>query len=83
METKFQIGKSGITQGVIDSLVMAFKNHRQVRISLLQASNRDKAKTKETAQNLADTLARKMNLYFSYRVIGFTIVLRKRQIPLK
>ncbi len=70
---KFQIGKNGITDGVIDSLNLSFKNHKQIRISVLKNAARDKNKVRE----LADELIEKLGGGYKSVIIGFTIVLRK------
>ncbi|HLF53696.1 MAG TPA: YhbY family RNA-binding protein [Candidatus Nanoarchaeia archaeon] len=74
--TKFQIGKSGITSGVLESLTLALKNHKQVRISTLKSSGR----SKENIGIMAKEIISKLNEKCDYRIIGFTIVLTK--IPL-
>ena len=71
---KFQIGKLGITEGVVESLNLAFKKHKMVRISVLKSAARDKSKIVEMAEELTQRL--KGN--FVYRIIGFTIILRKK-----
>ncbi len=73
-EGKFQIGKNGMTQGVIDSINSILKTHTQVRISVLKSANRDKDKVKE----MADEITTKANYPSSYKIIGFTIILRKQ-----
>lgn len=72
-QMKFQLGKNGITSGVIESLNNAFKTHKTVRISLLQAAGRDRTKKKL----IADELAERLNGSFRYIIVGFTIVLKK------
>ncbi len=73
--TKFQIGKSGVTPGVIDSLVLAVKNHKQVRISTLKASGRTRDTMPAMAEDIAGKLRDKLREPFTTRVIGFTIIL--------
>ncbi len=70
---KFQIGKLGVTSGVIESLNSAFKTHKSIRISLLKSFERDRTKINE----IADELASKLRGNYKYTIIGFTIVLRK------
>jgi len=70
---QFQIGKSGITQGVINSLNLALKTHGNVRISALKSSGRNKESTKK----MADEIVEKLDYHCNYRIIGFTIVLKK------
>lgn len=72
--TKFQIGKFGITPGVINSLKLALKNHKSVRISALQASGRDKNSIRAMANSIVSALGGN----HKYTIIGFTIILRGR-----
>ena len=76
-QARFQIGKNGITGGVLDSLALAFKSHRQVRISCLKSSGRKKENMLEMAQELKQKLKEKTKFKIEYRVIGFTIILLK------
>ncbi len=77
---KFQIGKSGVTPGVISSLALAFKTHKCVRIVLLQASGRTKSTLDSTAQKICEELAKKIPARFDYTTIGFIIILRKHSL---
>jgi len=70
---KFQIGKSGVTEGVIDSLTLCFKTHKSVRISVLKSAERDREKIKK----IADELCSKLPGNYKYTIVGFTIILRK------
>lgn len=72
--TKLQIGKLGITPGTIESLSLAFKNHKQIRISVLKSSGRNKENMKKMAEDMISQLKEKCD----YRVIGFTIILTKK-----
>lgn len=75
-ETKFQIGKNGITHGVVESLNLALKTHDRVRISTLQASGRNK----DLVKKMAEEIEKSVNYKVKSRIIGFTIIL-KRQSP--
>ncbi len=75
--TKFQIGKSGVTQGIIEALSLAFKNHKQVRISALKASGRNRDNIKEMGKKLCEGLGALTKSKYEYRIIGFTIILIK------
>jgi len=77
--TRFQIGKSGITSGVIESLELSLKHHKQVKISALKSSGRNKESIKEMAQEIVNKLAEK-KIRCDYRIIGFTIILIKSSI---
>lgn len=72
--TTFQIGKFGITQGVIESLELALKNHKQVRISALKASGRNR----ENIEQMAKDIISKLKEHCDYAIIGFTIIITKR-----
>jgi RNA-binding protein YhbY len=74
---KFQIGKFGVTPGVIDSLELVLKNHKQVRISVLKASGRDRDNMEKMAQQIVSGLKEKGEIC-DYKIIGFTIILVKR-----
>ncbi|MDO8509424.1 MAG: YhbY family RNA-binding protein [Nanoarchaeota archaeon] len=73
-ESRFQIGKNGLTEGVIDSLNLSLKTHDQIRISVLKSSERDKQKVLE----MANEIVKKINYHCNYKIIGFTIILKKR-----
>ena len=72
-EIKFQIGKAGITSGVLESLKLALKNRKQIRISVLKSGTRDREKIKEMAEGIAE----KLEGNFKYKIIGFTIIIKK------
>ncbi len=72
---KFQIGKSGITEGAIESLRLGFKTHKAIRISVLKSQ----APTKEKVQEIANQLAQRIGGSFVCTIVGFTIILRKRR----
>lgn len=72
--TKFQIGKFGITTGVIDSIELALKHHKQIRISALKSSGRNRDNMKKMGEEIVTKLKEKCD----FRTIGFTIILIKR-----
>ena len=71
-QIKFQIGKSGITKGTIDSLTLDFKKHKLIRISVLKSGTRDKKKIEEMAEEIIGKLKGR----HSYKIVGFTIVMK-------
>jgi RNA-binding protein YhbY len=75
-EAKFQIGKNGLTQGVVESLNLALKDHERVRISVLKASGR----TKSTMKEMADNICSGVIYNCDYRIIGFTIILIRKKL---
>lgn len=70
---RFQIGKNEVTEGFRKSLESAFKTRKILKISVLKSVVRDKEKVKEMAEELISS----MEGSYKYRIIGFTIVLRK------
>jgi len=73
---KFQIGKFGVTQGVAESLKLALKNHKQIRISVLKASGRTRENIEQMAQEITSKL-KALGENCVYKTIGFTIILIK------
>lgn len=74
LEGKFQIGKNGITEGAINSLNLILKTHSQIRISALKSSGRNKNNIKEIADEIINKLAYRCH----YRILGFTIILKRQ-----
>jgi RNA-binding protein YhbY len=71
--SKFQIGKNGPTEGVIESLNLALKNHKQVRVSVLKSCCRDRVELQKITQELQKGISFKC----SFRAIGYTIIISK------
>ena len=72
--TKFQIGKNGITDGTIESLELALKNHKQIRISVLKSSGRNR----ESIHEMAQEIKKRLLVGSDARILGFTIILIRR-----
>jgi len=70
-QAKFQIGKQGITEGVLESLNNSVRTHRQVRVSILKSFCRDREKLKEIVNQLQEKIKPKC----AFKVIGYTIVI--------
>jgi len=77
--TKFQIGKNGVTDGVLESLALAFKNHKQVRISILKSFGRDKNEIANKISEMVSKLKKETGYDYNFKIIGFTIILIKSQ----
>ncbi len=71
--SRFQIGKQGLTEGVLQSIAQDLKYHKQVRISVLKSATRNREEIKKIAKEIVERLPCKLN----YRIIGFTIILIK------
>ncbi|MBI2044005.1 YhbY family RNA-binding protein [Candidatus Pacearchaeota archaeon] len=68
-----QLGKNGITENFMGTLKSHFKNHENVKISVLKSGTRDKQELKKMSDELLDKLGKN----YTARVIGFTIVIKK------
>ncbi|MAG26202.1 ribosome assembly RNA-binding protein YhbY [Candidatus Pacearchaeota archaeon] len=73
-EAKFQIGKNGLTPEVINSLDLAIKTHRLLRISVLKSACRDRSELKQ----MADKIQSSLSIKTEYKIIGFTIIVKKQ-----
>jgi len=81
METlkNIQLGKKGLTKNFIDTLSDHFKSSRNVKISVLKSSTRDKKELKEISDKILDGLGKN----YTSRIIGYTIVLKKWRKPVR
>ncbi|MFA6022832.1 MAG: YhbY family RNA-binding protein [Candidatus Pacearchaeota archaeon] len=68
-----QIGKNGMSENTIETIKGHFKNHQNVKVVLLKSSKRDRDKIKK----IADEILKELGKNYTYRVVGFTIFLKK------
>lgn len=68
-----QIGKNGITQNFLETLKNYFKNHQNVKISVLKSATRNREELKKIAEKILESTGKN----FTTRIIGFTIVVKK------
>jgi RNA-binding protein YhbY len=68
-----QLGKNGITENFIETVKDHFKNHMNVKISVLKNAGHKKEEVKKYTEEILEKLGRN----YSARTIGFTIALRK------
>ena len=68
-----QLGKNGVTPNFIETLKNQFKNHGNVKVSVLKNASRNKKRIKEFSEEIIEKLGER----YTARVIGFTIVLKK------
>ena len=71
----FQIGKNGLTKGVLESLDLALKHHKQVRVAVLKSATRDR----KQLQDLANQIQSKLKTKTTTRIIGYTIIVVKNK----
>jgi RNA-binding protein YhbY len=70
---EIQIGKNGVTEGLLTRLRNDFKTHELVKIHVLKSAGHDKKKVTEISGELLDKLGKN----YTCRVIGFTLIIRK------
>jgi len=72
---KLQIGKKGLTQNFIEQVRNIFDKTKTkfLKISLLKSARKDK----EDAKDIGEGLVRALGQDFTYKLIGYTLSLRK------
>ena len=70
---KLQLGKQGLSDNFILSLKSLFKNHKNVKISVLKSAGHDKAKIKEYMEEILEKLGKN----YTGRSLGFVINVKK------
>jgi RNA-binding protein len=76
---QIQLGKQGITDNFIENLKNQFKKHENVKISVLKSAGHDKNKIKKYSEEILEKLGKN----YTFKVIGFTIVLKKWRKPVR
>ena len=76
-KTIIQIGKNGLTDGVMITIKNAFADRNDVKISVLKSGGHDKEKVNEIADKIIESLGNN----FTYRIVGFSIFLKKWRKP--
>jgi RNA-binding protein YhbY len=71
--SQIQLGKNKITESFIETLRDHFKNHENVKISVLKTAGHDKRKVKEYAEEILNKLGKN----YTSKTIGFTISIKK------
>lgn len=77
MIREIQLGKNGITENFINTLKTYFDRVRTVKVSVLPSARESKEDVKKYSEELLD----KMGVYYTVKVIGFTITLKKWRKP--
>lgn len=70
---RIQLGKNGLTTGFIENLKKLFINAEHIRVTMLKSSTRDK----NEAKKWADEIISKLGKNYTYKLVGYTLVLRK------
>jgi RNA-binding protein YhbY len=72
---EMQLGKKGLTKEFVKDIEKRLEKHRNavLKISVLKSARESKADIKKYAEELVNQLGEK----FTYRVLGFSIFLKK------
>ena len=71
------IGKQGLTKGMIDLLEKMFQTHELVKIAVLKSATRNRDELRKIAQEICSELMKRFKKEFTFRIVGFTIFMRK------
>jgi len=74
---EMQLGKNGISENFMLTLKNHFQKVRTLKISVLKFARENK----EDVKKLAEELLEKLGPYYTAKVIGFKIVLKKWRKP--
>ena len=74
---KVQIGKNGLSKGVIENIAKGFKTRDLIRINVLKSFSRNKEEIKKIAEMLQQDVSRIIGKKCVTRVVGFTIIMKK------
>ncbi|MEM4357938.1 MAG: YhbY family RNA-binding protein [Candidatus Pacearchaeota archaeon] len=75
---KIQIGKAGITPGMLENITKSFKTRQLVKINILKGYSRDRKKIKSEAEFICRELESKTGKKYRASIIGFTIIIKKK-----
>jgi len=79
MESSIQLGKQGVSDNFIETLKGHFQNHKIVKVSVLRNARKDKSDVKAYADEIISRLGNR----YAYKMIGFTIIIRKWKNPVR
>lgn len=72
-QVSMQIGKNGLNEGFFETIKNSFKNYMMVKVAVLKSASREK----EEVQEMAEKIIQELGPFYDYRLIGFTIVVKK------
>ena len=76
-EAKIQIGKKGLTEGLLEGVDKAFNTRKKVKINVLKAATRDRQEVKDMAKKIINYLEESGDEKYEIETRGFTIKIRK------
>jgi len=68
-----QLGKQRITDNFIESIKNHFKNHQNLKISVLRSARENKESVKKYSEEILERLGKN----YTAKIIGFTVILKK------
>jgi RNA-binding protein YhbY len=68
-----QLGKNGMTENFIVTLNDHFKNHENIKVSVLKSAGH----SKEAVRKYSEEILEKLGKNYTARTLGFTIFLKK------
>jgi RNA-binding protein YhbY len=77
MIREIQLGKNGITDNFIENLRSYFEKVRTVKVSVLPSAR----ESKQDVKKYAEILLEKLGVYYTSKIVGFTITLKKWRKP--
>jgi len=72
-----QLGKNGVTDNFIFSLVNQFKKHDIVKIRVLKSARESGKQGKQDVRRYSNQLLKVFGPKYTAKIIGFTIVMKK------
>lgn len=70
---QIQIGKNRVSENFIKTLEDNFKNHENIKVSVLRGAGHDKDEVKEYSKDILEKLGKN----YTAKVVGFTIFIKK------
>ena len=75
--TSIQVGKKGMNDELVETIKDRFKRHKNVKVVFLKNSARDKRKIKKAAEDII----KELGPTYTYRILGFTLFIKKWRKP--
>jgi len=72
-----QVGKRGLNDNLIETIKTHFKTHKNVKVCFLKSAGRNKKKLKKQADKIVSELGKN----YTYKIIGYTLFLKKWRKP--
>ena len=74
---QIQIGKNKVSENFIGTLKDHFKDHENIKVSVLKSAGADKKKVKEYSEEILEKLGKN----YTGKIVGFTIFIKKWRKP--